>query len=72
MRDQRNNYFEKFSKYQCRFRNSLSTPHCLLAMIKKLGKIFDCRRTLVAFLTYLSKAFDFLPHDTLIAKLHAY
>ena len=41
-------------------------------MIGKLRKILDSRGTSAALLTDLSKAFDCLPYDLLIAKLHAY
>ena len=41
-------------------------------MIEKLRKRLDNGGTSAALLTDLSKAFDCLPHDLLIAKLHAY
>ena len=73
MYDQLKDYFDKLlSKYQCGFRKGFSTQHCLLAMIEKLRKSLDSGRASAALLTDLSKAFDCLPHDLLIAKLYAY
>ena len=78
MYDQLKGYFDKqLSKYQCGFRNEFSTQHCQLAMIEKLRKSLDSGEegggeTSAALLTDLSKAFDCLPYDLLIAKLHAY
>ena len=73
MYDQLKGYFDKLlSKYQYGFREEFSTQHCLIAMIGKLRKILDSRGTSAALLTDLSKAFDCLPYDLLIAKLHAY
>ena len=46
--------------------------HCLQAIIENLRKSLDSRGASTAILTNLSKAFDCLPHDLLIAKLHAY
>ena len=48
------------------------TTHCLLVMIKKCKKSVDKEKAFGALLTNLSKAFDFLPHDFIIAKLNAY
>ena len=42
-----------------------SAQHCLLAMIEKWKRCVD-------LLTDLSKAFDFLPHDFIVAKFIAY
>ena len=64
---------DKFlSKYQCGFRKRYNAHHCLLAMIEKSKKAVDNGNVFGALLTDLSKAFDFLPHDLVIAKLNSY
>ena len=45
---------------------------CLVAMIEKFKKSLDQREGYTALLTDLPKTFDCLPHDLIIAKLHAY
>ena len=66
-------YFEPIlSKFQCGFRKGHSTEHCLLVMIEKWKKCLDQKGVCAALLTDLSKAFDCLPHNLLLAKLHAY
>ena len=73
MHDQLKDYFEKLlSKYQWGFRKGFSTQHCLLVMIEKLRKSLDSGEASAALSTDLSKTFDCLPHDLLIAKLYAY
>ena len=64
--------FPLLSKYQCGFRKGYSVQHCLLAMLEKWKNAVDKRKIFGALLTELSKAFDSLSHDLLIAKLNAY
>ena len=61
-----------FSKIQCGFRKGHSTQQCLLAMLEKWKRSVDSGKAFVALLTDLSKAFDCLDHELLIAKLNAY
>ena len=66
-------YFEPIlSKFQCTFRKGYSAQHCLLAMLEKWKLAVDNKINFNALLTDLSKAFDCLPHDLLLAKLNAY
>ena len=58
------------SIFQCGFRKKYQTQHALIAMIEKARKIHDKGGTFVAYLTDLSKTFDCITHDFLIAKLH--
>ena len=71
--DQISKYFEtRFSKFQCGFRKGYSAQHCLLAMIEKWKTAVDNGSVFAALLTDLSKAFDCILHDLIIAKLAAY
>ena len=66
-------YFSNFfPQYQCGFRKGYSAQHCLLAMTEKMKEARDSNKVCAAVLTDLSKAFDCLLHDLLIAKLHAF
>ena len=71
--DQISSFFENiFSKYQTGFRRGFNPQSCLVAMIEKFKKSLDQGGEYAALLTDLSRAFDCLPHNLIIAKLHAY
>ena len=71
--EQMSQFFENiFSKYQCGFRKGFSTQQCILAMLEKWKRSVDSSKMLGALLTGLSKPFDCLDHELLIAKLNAY
>ena len=61
-----------FSKYQGGYRKGFSTQHTLLVMIGKITTARDNTEFCTAILTSLSRAFDCICHDLLIAKLNPY
>ena len=66
-------YFDViFSRNQCGFRKGFSVVNCLLPMIEKWRESLDQGGVYGALLTDLSKAFDCLPHELIIAKLYTY
>ena len=60
------------SIYLCGFRKGYSTKHALMRLIEKCKETLDKNGHAGTLLMDLSKAFDCLDHDLLIAKLHAY
>ena len=66
-------YMKDFlSPFLCGYRKGYSTQHALVSLIEKWKKILDKKGYGGAVLMDLSKAFDTLDHELLIAKLHAY
>ena len=73
MSEQISEYAKSFlSPYMFGYRKGHSTEQCVMIMIEKWKKALDEQKVAGAVLTDLSKAFDCLPHDLLIAKLYAY
>jgi len=68
-----NAYFEPiFSDLLCGFRSNHSTQHALLRLIQNWQTQLDNKKQVGTILMDLSKAFDSLPHELLLAKSIAY
>ena len=74
MQKQMVTYMENFlSPYLCGYRKGFNSQYALLAMIEKWKKCLDGEGGFAgAILMDLSKAFDTINHELLIAKLEAY
>ena len=73
MYEQIDSYFQKyFSPFLCGFRKGHNTQHCLIILIENWKAAIDNNKKAGAVLTDLSKAFDSLNHELLLAKLDAY
>ena len=60
------------SSLLCGFRKGYSAKHALLRLLEKFKVSLDEGGKAGALIMNLSKAFDCIRHDLLIAKLHAY
>ena len=68
-----NSYFESiFSVSLCGFRSRHSTQHAILKLLQNWENVLDHSQIIGTALMDLSKAFDSLPHELLLAKLSAY
>ena len=61
-----------FSSFVSAYRKQYSTNHVLIRLIEEWKKWLDNKNHVGSVLMDLSKAFDCIPHDLLIAKLEAY
>ena len=67
------NYEETFlSKFMSTYHKSYSSNHVLICLIENWKNSLDQKKFVGAVLMVLSKAFDSIPHNLLIAKMHAY
>ena len=71
--DQMTEFFDNiFSPSLSAFRKGISCQSILLKMMEDWRKALDDRKCVGAVLMDLSKAFDCMPHNLLLAKLQAY
>ena len=61
-----------FNVILCGFRKAHSTQHALFKLLQSWQKELDEKGMVATVLMDLSKAYDCIPHDLLIAKLNAY
>ena len=70
---QMSDYFDNiFSEYLSGFRKGYDYHHILMRMIENWKNALDNKKVIAALSMDLSKAFDCLQHDLILAKLHAY
>ena len=73
LHDSLSNFREKvLSKFVSADKKSYSSNDFLLKLIEEWKKSLDDKNIIGAVLMDLSKAFDCIPHNPLVAKLHAY
>ena len=60
------------SEFISAYRKTYSTNRVLIRLIENWKKSLDQNKFVGAVLADLSKVFDSIPHDLLIAKMHAY
>ena len=61
-----------FSPFLSAYRKNYSSQNILISLTEEWRKKLDNNFVVAAVLTELSKAFDCIPHDLIIAKLSAY
>ena len=61
-----------FSPFLSAYRKNCSSKNILISLIEERRKNLDNNFVVGAVLTNLSKAFDWIPHDLIIAELSAY
>ena len=61
-----------FSPLLCGFRKGFSTQHSIFRLLQKWQNALDNKKVIGTILMDLSKAYDCIPHDLLLAKLSAY
>ena len=72
MHDQISQYISSFLTYLCGYRKEFSTQQTRLSLIEKWKIVLNSKGYGGAVLMDISKAFDTINGDLLIAKLHAY
>ena len=63
---------EHLSQYLCGYRKGFNAQHALIALIEKWKESLDNKGYAGAIFMDLSKAFDTINHQLLVAKLYAY
>ena len=73
MQKQMKDYIDKFlSPFLCGYRKGYNAQYALVSMIEKWKKSLDSKDITGAIFMDLSKAFDTINHELLVAKLEAY